>query len=928
MQRRVRTAPPLSRYCKPLAMAALWALALACPAQRTGAEEFDKPHVSADRPMDMKHIKLEMSVDLPNKHVDSVATLKLTALRPVTSVKLNAVDFTTKAVLLAVGGDATPPHEARFSNDGKYIEVFFDQLVSPGTDVLVRIEYALHEPKDGLHFFAPGDEDPEAPLQVWSQGESVQNRYWIPCFDHCNDRQTTELLVTVDEDFQVLSNGKLISDKPGPEGKHVVHWLQDKPHTVYLVTLVVGKFFTEEVTWRGIPVSYWVPEKHKDKIDNSFANTPRMLDFFSDQIGVPYPWDKYAQICCYQFGGGMENTSATTLGEDTLHDAIAHLEGDSDGLVAHELAHQWWGDLLTCRDWSHLWLNEGFATYFEALWDEHDNGPEEFAVNMLGKSGGAIGGGKTRPIVDRFYDNPGQMFDGRAYPKGAWVLHMLRRRVGDETFWKILNRYCTKNALGSVETIDLRKAVEEVTGTSFERFFYDWTERPGHPVVELAYTWNEGEKTAEVRVKQTQTFTLGESPRRGDRNERRDESRDKQAQTANDDEPKVEPFHFPLALEFRFDDDTPPVVVRREITDVDSLILTKLPRNPAMLRVDPDQAVLMECHEDKGRDLWAAQLTGDPSAVGRIRAMDALADDESDATKTMLAAAFQSEQFPAVRERLARKLGELKGDAARDALLNGLNSPDARVRHASVDALGGFKDDKAAIDAVRTIVAKTDESYGVQAGAIGAYAKLNDADVLDVILPALDRNSHREQVRNAVLSALGEMDPSDPDEAQKIVQTLVDWSKPAKPRECRQTAMRGLGVWAARPAAAEAVVEQALQAITDGLDIQDRRSRWTAIAALNGMGQKAAPALAKLRKISEEEATEGIRNAAKDAIREIQKDSPAHEQLAKLQQQIDDLRAENRKLQESVQALEAKRDSVHVDASSSAAAAKSPGHGA
>ncbi len=191
------------------------------------------------------------------------------------------------------------------------------------------------------------------------------------------------MIVTTKRGFQVSSNGHLVSKKENRADDTVTfHWLQDKPHVAYLVSLIVGDIEIVTDTWRDKPVEYWVHPRYEERVERTFKNTKRMLDFFSDKIGVEYPWDRYAQLCCYAYGGGMENTAATTLGDNSLHDERSILDSNTDGLIAHELAHQWWGDLLTCRDWAHLWLNEGFASYFQALWKEHDLGADEFAYDM------------------------------------------------------------------------------------------------------------------------------------------------------------------------------------------------------------------------------------------------------------------------------------------------------------------------------------------------------------------------------------------------------------------------------------------------------------------------------------------------------------------------------------------------------------------
>src|SRR5262249_34353741 len=273
----------------------------------------------------------------------------------------------------------------------------------------------------------------------------------------------------VADGFEVLSNGALLSRKENDNKTVTYHWKQEKSHSSYLVTLVVGQFDVVKEDWHGLPVLYYVPKGRKPDVARTFGRTREMLTFFSKRFGIAYPWEKYAQVVVEQFSsGGMENTSATTLTDRALLDERAFLDSSPDGLIAHELGHQWWGDLVTCRDWSHIWLNEGFATFSEVLWMEHDKGADEAAYLLLQKARSARGGGKDRPIVDRRYTSAVSMFDARAYPKGAWVLHMLRRRLGDDAFWRAMRRYGTEHRLKSVETSDFRKTLERDTGFNLE----------------------------------------------------------------------------------------------------------------------------------------------------------------------------------------------------------------------------------------------------------------------------------------------------------------------------------------------------------------------------------------------------------------------------------------------------------------------------
>ncbi|MEE8526796.1 MAG: M1 family aminopeptidase, partial [Thermoanaerobaculia bacterium] len=674
---------------------------------------------AADRPLDCLHIKLTLDVEVEQKHVDATAQLELVALRQVSTITLDAQELDTHAVGLSRNGG--PASSADYTNDGKQIEIQLAEPLAAGEKVTVIVEYTVDKPTNGLHFFGPTEDEPDVPPVVWSQGESVYNSYWFPCFDNPNERQTTELFVTTRSGFQVSSNGRLVSrTEDQAAGTVTYHWLQDKPHVAYLVSLIVGEFHIETETWRGKPVEYWVHPRFEERIARSFRNTTRMLDFFSDSIGVEYPWDRYAQICCEGFGGGMENTAATTLGNRALHDARSFIDNDSDGLIAHELAHQWWGDLLTCRDWSHLWLNEGFASYFEALWEEYDLGPDEFAYNMFRKAARARSGGTKRPIVDRAYSHSRSMFDSRAYPKGAWVLHMVRRRLGDDLFWQAIKRYATDYAYKTVETVDLRKTIESVTGRSFERFFYDWTERPGHPELSASFKWLNDQKLASVTLKQTQ---------------------------------KSSAFHFPLKLEFTFAEDTAPVILTHNVTEKEQTFYHPLPEAPRLVRVDPDQSILMELKETKGHDLWKAQLLEDASPVARIRAARHFEKSRRDSDHTLLAEALDSESFWAVKKEIAVSLGEVGGETARDALIAGLGFEDPKARRACVEALASFEGDEAAIDAVKRLAVDGDASYYVEAAAIETFGSLKPDGAVEILKQALRRVSDRERLRSAALTS-------------------------------------------------------------------------------------------------------------------------------------------------------------------------------
>ncbi|NIT57927.1 MAG: aminopeptidase, partial [Aliifodinibius sp.] len=315
--------------------------------------------------------------------------------------------------------------------------------------IIVAIEYEA-QPRAGLYFVHPEIGYPDKPWQIWSQGEMEFNSHWFPCYDFPNDRMTSEMIVTVPKWQMAISNGELLAVTENDASNTITyHWKESVPHVTYLLSLVVGEFLEARDEWtggsprrNGVPVTYYVEPQDSHKVARSFHKTVEMMDFFSHKTGIDYPYEKYAQTTIRDFmWGGMENISATTLTRNTLHDQRAHLDYTSDGLVAHELAHQWWGDLLTCNNWNHIWLNESFATYFDALYVDHDMGNDEFIMEMQQNRNRYLKEDSTkyrRPIVYNLYEDASQMFDRHTYQKGSWVLHMIRYILGDELWWKAI----------------------------------------------------------------------------------------------------------------------------------------------------------------------------------------------------------------------------------------------------------------------------------------------------------------------------------------------------------------------------------------------------------------------------------------------------------------------------------------------------------
>ncbi len=839
-------------------------------AQRPASPAVEPLRTAVDRPIDIQDIRLDLRVDLTKKSVEGSATLQIRGLRTLKHLDLDAVDFHVKKVSMTLGNK--PLHSVQYTHDGKKLTILLPTPWSAGQEATLRVDYRVEDPKQGLHFFGPTSAEPDAPRIVWSQGEPISNRYWFPCIDAPDERQTTELVVTVPEGFEAISNGKLVTSKASPDGKNVTFdWKQDKPHPSYLVTLVVGQFDVVREEWDKVPVLYYVPRGKKDQVATTFARTREMLAFFSKRFGIHYPWDKYAQVVAYRFGGGMENTSATTMG-DILQDQRSILDRDSDGIIAHELAHQWWGDLVTCRDWAHLWLNEGFASYAEALWDEHRDGADAYAYNMFQKAAGAISGGKKRPVLDRRYPTPMSMFDSRAYPKGAWVLHMLRRRVGDDEFFKGVQQYGSTHRLQSAETADFRRTMERVTGRNLERFFYDWTERPGNPVLEVTTEYTPATQQARVVVKQTQSG---------------------------------EPFHFPLTLLVNRSGVTKPVVIEQDVTDKENTFLIPLPGTPTRVEVDPEQAVLAEIKETKGRELWAAQLLEGSTVPVRLQAVRHFRDSKTDEDRELLARALAEEKFWGVQTEIASALAAIGGDKAREALMEGSRHSNARVRRACIQALGNLPSDRQIAEFAAEVLRKVDPSYGVCGAAMRTYAKHKGKDAVAVLSPWLSRPSQNDTLRAAALDALAQThDPA-------IIDLLLKYAKAGNPRNARGASLRGLIQLVQKAKLNEEQRKQIQSVLVDSLQGDDAMAQFVVLNASTGLGPMASTLLPAVEKLGRDASNERVRELARQTAEKIRSQdknasTPTSAEVKQLREEVERLKREQADLRERLRKIEKK----------------------
>lgn len=478
--------------------------------------EPEEYRAAVTRTHDLVHTILDVRFDWKKKHLLGKARITLMPhFYPSDQVWLDARGMDIRAVKLLRGADSIPL-QYTYANDsidirldrtykgGEKYELYIDYTAKPDELKTVGGSNAISSDK-GLYFINADGSDPKKPMQIWTQGETQSNSVWFPTIDVPNQKMTQELRITVEDRFKTLSNGLMVSSVKNTDGTRTDTWKQDLPHAPYLVMMAIGEYSIVKDTWRGKEVSYYVEPKYEGVARKIFGNTPEMLEFFSTRLGVDYPWSKYSQVVVRDYvSGAMENTSATIHGEFVQRDLRELLDEDNEDVIAHELFHHWFGDLVTCESWSNLPLNESFATYGEYLWNEYKYGREEADLQRIGDLSAYLREAKTKQVdLIRFsYEDREDMFDRHSYQKGGLILHMLRKWVGDEAFFASLKEYLSTHKFQPVEVHDLRLAFEKVTGQDLNWFFNQWFLASGHPDIDIRYDWDETTRKSRVIITQ------------------------------------------------------------------------------------------------------------------------------------------------------------------------------------------------------------------------------------------------------------------------------------------------------------------------------------------------------------------------------------------------------------------------------------------
>lgn len=694
-------------------------------AQRTNpfAPPQAKLHYAPDRTCDLQHVAVDIDVDYPNRSFKGKTTNTLVALRNgIKEVTLHAGEK-LEISLVKVNGT-----EAKYTRVGKELRIATPPLAK-GKPLTIVIAYSAKNSQGGgfgsgsggWHWISPRQDSPTR-VGFWTQGETDYNCEWAPTWDYPNDLATSETRTTVQADWDVVGNGNLINvAMDAAKQTKTYHWKMDQPHATYLLAIYGGPFDIQKGKWEGVDLWYVVPRGSAYLINNSFSDTPDMLSFFSKVLGVKYPWPKYAQNAMYDFGGGMENVSNTILGEGNLTEARDGFRRMAS-LNAHELAHQWFGDLVTCMHWGDTWLNESFATYMDSAYMEHSRGKAgyDWAVKDNMNSYFFEARRYKRPLSTKLYSDADGMFDSHSYPKGGAILHTLRRFLGDEAFYAGLNYYLTKWRHTPVESAQLRRSMTEATGINVEPFWAQWIEAPGHPV--LDYTWTYDGGKLKVTVKQTQDTSDG-----------------------------TPVYNIPTKVGYSDGGvfkSLPLTISKKEET----FEFTISPKPKAVL-LDPDQDFLREIPKLN----WAAEelpyiLQFAPTAPDRQEAFNRLAGD-ANMTSLLTAQLTADKDLEQPVFRQLNSLINLNKPELRGFWMSQLSHPNMDRQAQAANALSRLPKDDATIAKFKTLV-NDQAPIQVVVTAINALASWDKAGSTDLFKKAQGIKDRRGRIKRAADTAL------------------------------------------------------------------------------------------------------------------------------------------------------------------------------
>ncbi|HEU4582353.1 MAG TPA: M1 family aminopeptidase [Polyangiaceae bacterium] len=829
------------------------------------ADSFTLPdaakHYSPDLRLEPVHLDLQVAIDIEQRRLDVRLSVAVRARQAgARSLRLDGIDLRNLTVTWLEPGSS--------SYDGKTIVLTWATPFALAEVRRVELAYRVLSPVTGVLFSSPDLEQPDAPTFAVTDHETERARYWLASVDHPSVRPTLDIRLRADARLTLLANGEAQPEELHADGTKTAHFVQSVGCPSYLVCFAIGDF----VRWdggefQGVPIAAFAPKPFTpEHLERSFGRTREMLEFLTRRLGVAYPFAKYFQFAAEGIGGAMENISLVSWDDRFLLDEV--LEREERWLVdlvnVHEMAHSWFGDSVICRDFAHSWLKEGWATYLESCWFEASEGPDELQVDLWNHADAyfnEVDEKYRRPIVTRKYDSSFDLFDQHLYPGAACRIHMLRKLLGEDAFWAGVRDYLIGHAGRVAETEDFRRALEERSGLSLERFFEQWFHRAGFPdlLVTFRHDAERAEGVFEIVQKQADEKT-GEGA-----------------------------FHFDLELAWGNVD--APALERTSVrvSGRRTLAVLSMAAAPELLRVDPDGLVLHRLDFDPGSERLLRQLAA-PDARGRIQAGVLLVRHAGRTGAAALGAAFEAEPSWGVRAKWSEALGKAASEAALEALLAIAEEHEhPRSLGAVFRALGKYRDPRV----TDVLIARLDRGlpYRATEAAYEALGAQRAAAPFDRLLAAAQQPGFGGFAQSGALRALGAT------RRAAALEPLMRALSPGEvPRRVRHAAADGLGALAAT--LADRPRERAIEALSDALRDPLPKVQLSAARALgHARAREAEPALEALaQRLARQDQVKvlrvlrGLRNLDQEPARSQELDQ-LQERVRKLALEVDELKA-------------------------------------
>jgi aminopeptidase N len=656
---------------------------------------------------DIIHTKLDVRFDWTKQHLLGKAWITAKPyFYPTNSIVFDAKTFDIHKVTME--GSSTPL-KYTYANDKLTIDL--GKTYNRTEKFTIYIEYTAR-PNDapeggseaitsdkGLFFINADGSEPDKPKQIWTQGETESNSKWFPTFDKPNEKMTDEIFITVEDKYKTLSNGLMKDSNKNNDGTRTDHWVMDMPHAPYLVMMAIGEFEVETEKWNGKDIMYYVEPKYKGRGKQIFKDVPEILTFYSEKLGVPYPWQKLAHVVVRDYvSGAMENTTAIVYGDFLNGTERELIDKDyNDVVVAHEMFHHWFGDYVTAESWSNLTVNESFADFSEGLWLEHKQGMDGADYHRREVMDGYFGQAeqKKHALVDFTYNSREDMFDAHSYNKGGGILHMLRNYLGDEAFFEGLKKYLTDNAFKTGEAPQLRLALEAVSGEDLSWFFNQWYYKAGHPELVIDYAYDETAKKMNVTVTQKQE--------------------------AKDNVPYI--FELPLAIDIYQTEGQSPKREKIRITKRTETFSFDAPAKPALVDFDGDRMLLAQKQDNHSDEEWMTMYANCTRYLARTEALEALKNSKNPKAQETLKSAL-NDKFWGIRQDAVQSVLYKNDPSVLDKIATiATNDKRSTTRSAALSKLASTKDAKWA-STYRSVLEK-EPAYPVISSAIQALYKID-----------------------------------------------------------------------------------------------------------------------------------------------------------------------------------------------------------